>query len=327
MAPECEVGVKLLVTGGAGFIGTNFVKKVLNGTYKNISKLVVLDALTYAGAISNFSKNELAGFEFHKGDIRDSGLVNKIVPNVDTIINFAAESHVDRSIQGSDTFVDTNVLGVNVLLNASLRHKVERYFQVSTDEVYGSIDSGSWDETCALHPNSPYSATKASADLLILAFNKTYGLNTVISRCSNNFGPYQHPEKLIPKLITSAIIGDDLPIYGDGLNIRDWLYVEDHCDALNGLLLNGQPGEIYNVGGGTELTNLEVVHSVLNHFPNSNSQIKYVQDRLGHDQRYSVAVTKISNLIDFRPSRSFENFISSTIKWYLDNESWWKSRK
>lgn len=327
MEPDCEAGVNLLVTGGAGFIGTNFVKKILNGSYQNISKLVVLDSLTYAGAISNFSKSELEGFEFHKGDIRDPELINKIVPHVDAIINFAAESHVDRSIQDSATFVGTNVLGVNVLLNASLKHGVERYFQVSTDEVYGSIDSGSWDETCALDPNSPYSATKASADLLTLAFHKTYGLNTVISRCSNNFGPFQHPEKLIPKLITSAIIGDALPIYGDGMNIRDWLFVEDHCDALNGLLVNGKPGEIYNVGGGAELTNLDVVQSILNHFPNSNSQIKYVEDRLGHDRRYSVAVTKISKLINFRPTRSFESILGSTIRWYVENESWWKSRK
>lgn len=327
MAPDCEADVKLLVTGGAGFIGTNFVKKVLNGTYKNISKLVVLDALTYAGAISNFSKDELEEFEFYRGDIRDSDLVNRIVPNVDTIINFAAESHVDRSIQSTDAFVNTNVLGVNVLLNASLKHGIERYFQVSTDEVYGSINSGSWDETCALDPNSPYSATKASADLLIRAFNKTYGLNTVISRCSNNFGPYQHPEKFIPKLITNAIIGEDLPIYGDGKNIRDWLYVEDHCDALNGLLLNGAAGETYNVGAGAELTNLEVANSILEYFPNSNSKVKFVEDRLGHDRRYSVDATKILDLIDFSPSRKFEKFLESTVKWYVEKESWWISRR
>jgi dTDP-glucose 4,6-dehydratase len=308
--------MRVLVTGGAGFIGSNFVEMALTDQFPEISSVLVLDKLTYAGKLSNL--NGVANnpnFEFVQGDICDVELVNSLAANVDAIINFAAESHVDRSIENSSEFIQTNVLGTQVLLDAAKNQKVAKFVQISTDEVYGSILEGSWDENAPLLPNSPYSASKAAADLLTRAYFVTHGLNVCITRCSNNFGPKQDPEKLIPNFVTKLSRGEKVPVYGDGLNIRDWLYVEDHCVGIYLVLTKGVGGEIYNIGGGTELTNLELTKKLLDFFKRDESFIDFVPDRLGHDRRYSVDHRKISNL-GYKPTIDFDSGLAKTCNWY-----------
>ncbi len=308
--------MRVLVTGGAGFIGSNFVEMALTDQFPGISSVLVLDKLTYAGKLSNLSGvADNPSFEFIQGDICDVELVNNLVANVDAIINFAAESHVDRSIENSSEFIQTNVLGTQILLDAAKNHKIIKFVQVSTDEVYGSILEGSWDENEPLKPNSPYSASKAAADLLARAYFVTHGLNLCITRCSNNFGPKQDPEKLIPNFILKLNRGEKVPVYGDGLNIRDWLYVGDHCVGIYLVLTKGIPGESYNIGGGTELTNLELTKKLLSLSNKDESFIDYVPDRLGHDRRYSVDHSKISNL-GYRPTVDFESCLVMTYEWY-----------
>jgi dTDP-glucose 4,6-dehydratase len=309
--------MRVLVTGGAGFIGSNFVDMALTDQFPEISSVLVLDKLTYAGKLSNLSGvAHNPNYEFVQGDICDIELVNDLVPKVDTIINFAAESHVDRSIENSSEFIRTNVLGTQVLLDAAKKHKLKKFLQVSTDEVYGSILEGSWDENAPLLPNSPYSASKASADLLVRAYFVTHGLNVNITRCSNNFGPKQDPEKLIPNFILKLIQDEKVPIYGDGMNVRDWLYVEDHCAGIYLILTKGLPGEIYNIGGGTELTNVELTKKLLSLLKIDESRIEYVSDRLGHDRRYSVNVRKIETL-GYKPSQNFQSNLQLTLDWFL----------
>ena len=309
--------MRVLVTGGAGFIGSNFVEMALTDQFPEISNVIVLDKLTYAGKLSNLSGVQgNPKFEFIKGDICDVNLVNEIVGRVDAIINFAAESHVDRSIENSAQFVITNVLGTQVLLDAAKNFKIRKFVQVSTDEVYGSILEGSWDETEPLLPNSPYSASKAAADLLVRAYFVTHGLNVNITRCSNNFGPKQDSEKLIPNFILKLGRGEKVPVYGDGMNVRDWLFVYDHCQGIYLTLTKGVPGEIYNIGGGTELTNLSLTRKLIKLAGRDESAIEYVQDRPGHDRRYSVNCSKIAELGYF-PIANFENNLKSTFSWYL----------
>lgn len=313
--------MRVLVTGGAGFIGSNFVEMALTDHFPEISSVLVLDKLTYAGKLSNLSSvSNNPNFEFVQGDICDVELVNRLAANVDAIINFAAESHVDRSIENSSEFIQTNVLGTQVLLDAAKNQKVAKFVQVSTDEVYGSILEGSWDENAPLLPNSPYSASKAAADLLTRAFFVTHGLNVCITRCSNNFGPKQDPEKLIPNFILKLSRGEKVPVYGDGLNVRDWLYVEDHCMGIYLVLTKGLSGEIYNIGGGTELTNLELTKKLLDFFERDETLIDYVPDRLGHDRRYSVNHQKISNL-GYTPTVDFDSRLTKTCDWYQSSNT------
>jgi dTDP-glucose 4,6-dehydratase len=311
--------MRVLVTGGAGFIGSNFVEMALTDQFPEISSVLVLDKLTYAGKLSNLSNvSDHPNLEFVHGDICDVELVNNLVPRVDAVINFAAESHVDRSIKDSSEFVNTNVLGTQVLLDAAKNNNVLKFVQVSTDEVYGSILEGSWDEHAPLLPNSPYSASKAAADLFVRAYFVTHGLNVNITRCSNNFGPKQDPEKLIPNFILKLNQGLKVPVYGDGLNVRDWLFVDDHCQGIYLVLTQGIPGEIYNIGGGTELTNLELTKVLLNTFDKDEDCIEYVADRLGHDRRYSVDSNKIKKLGYF-PSQNFQENLKSTVSWFRNS--------
>jgi dTDP-glucose 4,6-dehydratase len=309
--------MRVLVTGGAGFIGSNFVEMALTDRFPEISSVLVLDKLTYAGKLANLSGvAHNRNFEFIQGDICDVELVDKLVSKVDAIINFAAESHVDRSIENSSEFIRTNVLGTQVLLDAAKIHNLKKFIQVSTDEVYGSILNGSWDESSPLLPNSPYSASKASADLLTRAYFVTHGLNVNITRCSNNFGPKQDPEKLIPHFILKLNQGKKVPVYGDGMNVRDWLFVKDHCAGVYLTLTKGLSGEIYNIGGGTELTNLDVTQKLLSLAGKGMESVEYVEDRLGHDRRYSVTYSKISQL-GYSPDKNFEDNLKSTYDWYL----------
>ena len=317
--------MKILVTGGAGFIGTNFVKRQINLNPMGLSEILVLDKLTYAGNFDNFANEEKSRFEFVQGDICDSAIVDQLVKRVDLVVNFAAESHVDRSISSGTNFVQTNTFGTQVLLDSCRKHEISKYMQVSTDEVYGSIDEGSWNEEFPLLPNSPYSASKAGADLLVRAYGRTFDFHTNITRCSNNYGPYQYPEKVIPLFITNLIRGKQIPIYGKGLNIRDWLHVEDHCRGIELVLQQGHKGEIYNIGGGTELTNIELATTILNHFGFKEDKIEFVKDRLGHDNRYSVDISKITAHLGFMPQVSFDLGLKSTIDFYQQNHVWWKS--
>ena len=310
--------MRVLVTGGAGFIGSNFVELALTDQFPEISSVLVLDKLTYAGKQSNLTNVEKnPNFEFVRGDICDAELVNELVGRVDAVINFAAESHVDRSIENSYEFIRTNVLGTQVLLDAAKDNKIGKFVQISTDEVYGSILEGSWNENEPLMPNSPYSASKAAADLLVRAYFVTYGLNINITRCSNNFGPKQDPEKLIPNFILRLTRGEKVPVYGDGLNVRDWLFVGDHCKAIYLTLTKGVPGEIYNIGGGSEFTNLEMTNILINSLQRDGSFIQYVPDRLGHDRRYSVDYSKIKKL-GYSPSVNFHENLSKTINSYFE---------
>jgi dTDP-glucose 4,6-dehydratase len=316
----------ILVTGGAGFIGSNFVRYMLN-KHKDY-KIVNLDLLTYAGNIKSLDDiKDNPNYLFVKGDIADNKLVDKIVSEnkIDVIINFAAESHVDRSITNPDIFVKTNVLGTQNLLEIAKKYKIEKFFQISTDEVYGSLGkTGFFTEKTPLSPNSPYSASKASADLLVMAYHHTFGLNVNITRCSNNYGPYQFPEKLIPLFITNALDNKQVPLYGDGLNIRDWLFVEDHCSAIDTVLHKGKNGEIYNVGGNNEKTNKYITDTILKYLGKDSSLIKYVADRLGHDRRYAIDATKIKEELGWQPQYKFEQAIEKTIQWYLNNKQWWQ---
>ncbi len=319
--------MKLLVTGGAGFIGCNFVYYMLD-KYADY-EIVCLDALTYAGNIKSLSKAfENKNFKFVKGSIADKELVYSLFEKekFDVVVNFAAESHVDRSIENPFVFLETNVMGTACLLDASKKFGVKRYHQVSTDEVYGDLPLDRPDlfftETMNLITSSPYSASKASADLLTLAFHRTYGLPVTISRCSNNYGPYQFPEKLIPVMIMKALADENLPVYGQGLNVRDWLYVEDHCKAIDMIIHNGKIGEIYNVGGHNEKQNIEVVKTILSHLSKPETLITYVKDRAGHDLRYAIDPTKISTQLGWEPETPFEEGMKKTIEWYLENQNW-----
>jgi dTDP-glucose 4,6-dehydratase len=311
--------MRVLVTGGAGFIGSNFVEMALTDQFPEISSVLVLDKLTYAGKLSNLSSvANSPNFKFVQGDICDVELVNSLAADVDAIVNFAAESHVDRSIENSSEFIQTNVLGTQVLLDAAKNQKVAKFVQVSTDEVYGSILEGSWDENAPLLPNSPYSASKAAADLLARAYFVTHGLSVCITRCSNNFGPKQDPEKLIPNFILKLSRGEKVPVYGDGLNIRDWLYVEDHCKGIYLALTKGRSGEVYNIGGGTELTNIELTKKLLNFFDKDETFIDFVQDRPGHDRRYSVDSTRIQ-MLGYVASLDFNENLIKTINSYFES--------
>ena len=321
--------MKLLITGAAGFIGSNFVRMIAKGELQGFSSLKVLDKLTYAGVKSNLdSAADISRYLFKQGDICDPVVVGYLLKEVDAVINFAAESHVDRSISGAADFVQTNIVGVQVLLDAiKSSGKKIRFLQVSTDEVYGSIESGSWTEDWPLQPNSPYSASKASAELLARSYNKTHGMDVVITRCSNNYGTHHFPEKLIPLFITNLIEGKKVPVYGTGENIRDWLHVDDHCRGIYSVLMNGRSGEVYNIGGGRELTNNEITQLILEAMGADESCIEYVEDRKGHDLRYSVDWTKINKELSYEPQVRFEDGLRETIQWYRNNEAWWKPLK
>lgn len=317
--------MNILVTGGAGFIGSCFIRHILN-KYKDY-KVINIDALTYAGNIENLNDvKDNQNYKFIHGNICDKELVRELVNQVDCVVNFAAESHVDRSITGPEIFIETNVKGTLNLLQAAKDAKIERYLQVSTDEVYGSLGkTGYFYETTPLAPNSPYSASKASADLLVRAYYETYKMPVLNTRCSNNYGPYQYPEKLIPFFISRLLKGEKVPVYGDGLNVRDWLYVYDHCSAIDTVLHNGKIGEIYNIGGHNEKTNIEITKLILNAMGKDESSIEYVQDRLGHDRRYAISNDKIQSQLGWEPSLTFEEGIKITIDWYLNNQDWIKS--
>jgi dTDP-glucose 4,6-dehydratase len=321
--------MRLLVTGAAGFIGSNFVRMIANGKIDGISSVLVLDKLTYAGVKENLTEAEnISNYSFVEGDICDADLVASMLEDVDAVINFAAESHVDRSISGASDFVQSNIVGVSTLLDAIKDSKRKiRLLQVSTDEVYGSIEFGSWSEDWPLQPNSPYSASKASGDLLARSYQRTHGVDVVITRCSNNYGTHHFPEKLIPRFITNLIEGKKVPVYGTGENVRDWLHVDDHCRGIYSVLMNGRSGEVYNIGGGRELTNNEITSTILEAMGADESSIEYVEDRKGHDLRYSVDWTKIKGELGYEPQVKFEDGLSETIQWYRDNEAWWKPLK
>ena len=319
--------MRVLVTGGAGFIGSNYVRRIVDGSLTGVDHITVLDKLTYAGTLSNLEMLPKGSFEFIQGDIGNPELINGLTSRHDAIVNFAAESHVDRSITGAREFVETNVLGTQTLLDASKLNNLKTFVQISTDEVYGTIDEGSWDENYPLLPNSPYSASKASADLLARSYHRTFGMDVRITRCSNNYGPHQFPEKVIPLFVTNLIDGMKVPLYGKGLNIRDWLHVDDHCRGIHAVLMKGKSGEIYNIGGGRELTNRELTSIILEKMDCDDSSIEYVQDRLGHDFRYSVSIEKISAELGYEPQVRFEDGIKDTIDWYKSNEKWWRPLK
>jgi len=320
--------VKILITGGAGFIGSNFVRYLLS-EYPSY-RVVNLDKLTYAGNLDNLSDlKDNPNYQFVKGDVCDPQVVNRVVGDgVDAIVHFAAESHVDRSIDDPAVFVRTNVLGTQVLLESALAFKTGRFIHISSDEVYGSLGKqGKFTEDSPLLPNSPYSASKASADLLARSCFQTFDLPVVLSRSTNNYGPYQFPEKLIPLFITNALSDQPLPIYGDGLYVRDWLFVQDHCQALDLLLHNGRPGQIYNVGGGNERTNLEITRMILEKLGKPQTLLKHVKDRPAHDRRYALDCSKIKDELGWEPETSLEQGISETVEWYLANQAWWQKIK
>ena len=321
--------MKILVTGGAGFIGSNFVYYELEN-YPD-DKIVCLDALTYAGnlhTLENAMQNE--NFKFVKGDIADRELVYNLFEQekFDIVVNFAAESHVDRSVENPEIFLKTNIIGTSVLMDACRKYGIKRYHQVSTDEVYGDLPLNRPDlfftEQTPIHTSSPYSSSKAAADLLVQAYSRTYGLPITISRCSNNYGPYHFPEKLIPLMISRALADESLPVYGKGENVRDWLYVTDHCSAIDLIIRKGKEGEVYNIGGHNERTNLEVVKTILRVLDKPESLITYVTDRPGHDLRYAIDPTKIHNELGWLPTTKFDEGIKKTVKWYLDNKPWWE---
>ncbi|MCA1961171.1 MAG: dTDP-glucose 4,6-dehydratase [Desulfomonile sp.] len=321
--------MKLLVTGGCGFIGSNFILEML-AEYPDLY-IVNLDLLTYAGNFENLQDTIPYGdrHRFVRGDIADRELVDSLMCNgIDAVVNFAAESHVDRSIIDASAFVRTNVLGTQVLLDACRRHGVGRFVQVSTDEVYGSLGpDGAFTECHPLAPNSPYSATKAAADLLVRSYHKTYGIDAVITRCSNNYGPYQFPEKLIPLMITNAMVDAPLPVYGDGLNVRDWIHVRDHCRAVDLVLRKGCAGSVYNVGANSEYPNIEIVRYILSRLGKPESLIRFVKDRPGHDRRYAMDATLIREELGWEPEADFESGLDQTICWYIEHETWWRRVK
>ena len=314
----------ILITGGAGFIGSNFVRMMVKQTQYDI---VVVDKLTYAGNLQSIEDVFCERCRFVRADIADAVAMEALFERegFDKVINFAAESHVDRSIEDPQVFIRTNILGVQVLLEASRKHGVKKFVQVSTDEVYGSLgETGLFTEDSPLEPSSPYSASKTSADLLVLAWHKTYGLPVNITRCSNNYGPYQFPEKLIPLMLLKASKDQPLPVYGDGSNVRDWIHVDDHCRALKAVLERGLSGRVYNIGGNSECDNLSVVHSILDLLEKPRSLVQFVEDRKGHDWRYAIDNTRIVEELGWTPTHSFAEGLKSTIDWYLSNESWWK---
>ncbi|TDI93680.1 MAG: dTDP-glucose 4,6-dehydratase [Caldithrix sp.] len=316
---------RYLVTGGAGFIGSNYIRYMLK-KHRDV-EIINLDKLTYAGNPDNLKDIQAdSRYKFIKGDICDEVLVNKIMTEIDFVVNFAAESHVDRSIGAPDDFIRTDVFGTFVLLEAARTNKIEKFIQISTDEVYGSIDKGSFTENDPLMPSSPYSASKTGADRLAFSYFVTYDLPVIITRCSNNFGPFHYPEKLIPLFVTNAIENKNLPIYGDGKNVRDWIYVEDHCDGVDFVCQNGRLGEVYNIGGGNERTNLEITDRILKKLEKPQSLMTFVKDRLGHDRRYSVDCSKIADL-GWKPKHNFEEALDKTISWFMENNWWWKKLK
>ncbi|GAA3793068.1 dTDP-glucose 4,6-dehydratase [Sphaerisporangium flaviroseum] len=319
--------MRLLVTGGAGFIGSHYVRTLLSGGYPAFAgaTVTVLDALTYAGNLANLDPVE-GRYELVYGDICDAALLADVVPGHDLVINFAAESHVDRSIEGPAAFVRTNVLGAQTVMQACLEAGVPKVVQVSTDEVYGSIDEGSWTEDAPLHPRSPYSAAKAGGDLIAMAYAVTHGLPVSITRCGNNYGPYQFPEKVIPLFLTNLLEGRKIPLYGDGGNVRDWIHVDDHCRGIQVVAERGQPGEIYHIAGTAELTNLELTQRILDQLGADWSSVERVPDRKGHDRRYSLDDSKLRSM-GFAPETGFDEGIAATVKWYADNEAWWKQLK
>jgi dTDP-glucose 4,6-dehydratase len=322
--------VQVLVTGGAGFIGSHYVRSVLAGAYPAYADadVVVLDLLTYAGTLTNLGEWVAhPRLRFVRGDIRDPEAVAGVMAGTDVVVHFAAESHVDRSIAGAGDFVSTNVVGTQVLLQAALEHGVSRFVHVSTDEVYGSIEHGAWPETHPLEPNSPYSASKAGSDLLVRSFHRTHGLPVCITRCSNNYGPHQFPEKVIPLFVTNLLDGKKVPLYGDGQNVRDWLHVDDHCRGIQLVAEKGRDGEVYNIGGGTELTNAELTRRLLDAVGADESMIEHVPDRLGHDRRYCVDWSKIADELGYAPAVSFDEGLAATVRWYTEHRAWWEPLK
>ncbi|GEK88404.1 dTDP-glucose 4,6-dehydratase [Alkalibacterium putridalgicola] len=321
--------MNILVTGGAGFIGSNFVHYILDNEKE--ANVVNLDLLTYAGNVHNLDDIEQNDrYHLVKGNITNTELVSHLIKEhrITHIVNFAAESHVDRSILNPDVFIETNVKGTLNLLNCAKQFGIKKFVQVSTDEVYGSLGpEGYFTEETPLAPNSPYSASKASADMLVRSYNETYGMNVNITRCSNNYGPYHFPEKLIPLMITNAMDGKQLPIYGDGENIRDWLHVKDHCQAIHLVMKNGKSGEVFNVGGHNERTNNDIVNLIVDKLAVSKNLITYVDDRLGHDKRYAIDPTKLENELGWKPEYTFDTGIEETIDWYQKNEDWWRPLK
>lgn len=328
-----EFKMKILVTGGAGFIGSNFIHLLIGpeNPHQRDYEILNLDKLTYAGNLENLANlSHHKNYQFIHGDICDGKLVDSLLDSgIEAIINFAAESHVDRSLYEPDLFIQTNVVGVQVLLHAALRHKIKKFIQVSTDEVYGSLsqEAPGFREDTPLSPNSPYSASKAAADLLVRSYFKTYGFPAIITRCSNNYGPYQFPEKLIPLFITNALENKPLPVYGDGLNVRDWIHVEDHCRALSLVLQGGKEGEIYNIGGNGERNNLEITETILNLLGKPKSLVRFVTDRPGHDRRYAVDFSKIQKDLGWSPIYSLQEGLTQTVRWYLSHEEWWRRIK
>ncbi|MEG8948071.1 dTDP-glucose 4,6-dehydratase [Rosettibacter firmus] len=316
----------VLITGGAGFIGSNFINYILSR--KDDWQIVNLDKLTYAGNLENLKSVERnKNYHFFKGDITNRELIDYLFKkySIKYVINFAAESHVDRSILGSEIFYRTNVIGTNVLLEASRRYNIEKFIQISTDEVYGSLsEEGYFTEETPLSPNSPYSSSKAAADLMALAFHHTYNLPVVITRCSNNYGPYQFPEKLIPLMIINCLNNKKLPVYGDGLNVRDWIYVIDHCKAIELVFEKGKAGEVYNIGASCEMKNIDIVKLILKKLNKSDDLIEFVKDRPGHDRRYAIDSTKIQNELGWKPEFNFESALDYTIEWYIKNKDWWE---
>lgn len=322
--------MRVLVTGGAGFIGSNFVRMAIGDRLKGLegADITVLDSLTYSGTLTNLKTvSDSARLTFVHGDIRDRNLVRKVFEGQDAVVHFAAESHVDRSVKDSRIFVETNVLGTQTLLDQAVSSEISHFIHVSTDEVYGSIDVGSWDENQPLLPNSPYSASKASSDLLVRSYHVTHGLNARITRCSNNYGPHHFPEKVIPLFVTNLLDGKKVPLYGDGGNIRDWLHVDDHCRGIALVLAHGRAGEIYNIGGGTELTNSELTSLLLAATGRDETFIEKVTDRKGHDRRYSVDISKITGELGYKPEVPFKQGLRDVIEWYQQNRWWWEPLK
>ena len=319
--------MRVLVTGGAGFIGSHYVRSALSGRYPQLedAEIIVLDKLTYAGNWSNLAPvADSPRLRFVEGDILDADLVDRLTGESDDVVHFAAESHVDRSIAGAAEFVVTNVVGTQTMLDAALRHEVRKFVHVSTDEVYGSIDSGSWPEIHPLEPNSPYSASKAGGDLIARAYHRTHGLPVSITRCSNNYGPYQLPEKVIPLFVTNLLDDRSVPLYGDGGNVREWLHVDDHCLGVELVRGAGRPGEVYNIGGGIELTNRELTERLLDACDAGWDRVEMVTDRKGHDRRYSVDSSKISTELGYQPATPFDRGLADTVAWYKANRAWWE---